>query len=148
MGKILVTQYFCCKSYAEALEISKAFDSLRIKHYGLGRRQTISFKRSIQKHSAKSFSHMLKVYFWLKGGDFCDYGYVDPLSLKCYPELPQLLKSASDEEKLNIIFEYEEKRFDAFSEMRLLVEGALNLFEDDAGGMSRPTVYKYLKLLE
>ena len=115
LGKILVIQYFCCKSYAEALEISKAYDSLRIKHYGLGRRQTISFKRSIRKHSAKSFSHMLKVYFWLKGGDFCDYGYVDPLSLTCYPELPQLLKNASDDkEKLNIVFEYEEKRFDSY----------------------------------
>ena len=44
----------------------------------------------------------------------------------------------------------------AFSEMRLMVEGALNLYEDDSGvlcrlarvcGLSRPTVYKYLKII-
>ena len=114
LGKILVTQYFCCKSYKEALEISKAYDSLSIKHFGLGRGQTISFKRSIRKYPAKTFSHMLKVYFWLKCGDFCDYGYVDPLSLKRYPELPQMLKNASDEEKFKIVCEYDHKSFDSY----------------------------------
>ena len=114
MGKILVTQYFCCESYAEALEISKAYDSLRIKHFGLGRRQTISFKRSIRKYPSKSFSHMLKVYFELKCGDFCDYGYVDPLSLKRYPELPEILKNASDEGKFKIICEYDDKSSDSY----------------------------------
>ena len=117
LGKIMVKQFICCTSYAEAVEISKSYEKLRIKHYDLGRGQTIAFKRSIHKNTSKYYSHMLTVYFYLKCSDFCDYGYVDSESLKRYPELPHLLRAASDEKRLDIVHEYSEKSEEIYHEL-------------------------------
>lgn len=117
MGRIMVKQFISCTSYAEAVKISKAYEKFRIKHYDLGRGQTIAFNRAIRKHTSKFYSHMLTVYFYLKCSDFCDYGYVDSESLKRYPELPQLLRAASDEERLDIVHEYSEKSEEIYHDL-------------------------------
>ncbi len=117
MGSVIVKQYICCKSYVEAVEISKSYEGLRIMHFDLERRQTIVFKRQIRKYDAKSFSHMLIVYFHLKCSDFSDYGYIDSDSLKRYPELPQCLREASNDERFEILTEYRCKSDEYFRDL-------------------------------
>ena len=122
MGKIIVQQFFFCQSFAEAVEIGKTYATFKIHHYDLGRGQTITFRKTIRKFSSASYTHLLTLFFSLNCGDFSDYGYIDPVSLKRYPELPDILRNTPDDNKLDVILEYSHKSDALFHDLIYYVD--------------------------
>lgn len=111
MGQITVDQLIFCKSYQEALDVSKAFDDFEFAFSALGDRMIVPAKRFINKINTSEFhTHRVTVrYVFEYSGEFFYYGFLDGKTREKYPGLASALENADPLERKKIIFECQEK---------------------------------------
>lgn len=108
-SQIIIEQIICCNSYAEAIEISKAFGGFHFRIIGLGRVQTVYAKRFISKLTTSNrYKYCVKIRFTINyQGEFLSYGYLDERSKKKYPELSSLLSEEEVDRRWKIVSKFQ-----------------------------------------
>ena len=109
-SKVNITHPIFCKSYATALEVSKAFEGFKFNFVGLGGIRVVSAKRRIVRNTtSKFYSHCVKVIFEIGyHGAFGEYGFLDERTKKKYPELISQLKSEDLDRRWKLIEKYQD----------------------------------------
>lgn len=107
---ITVDQYIFCRTYAEAVNISKSFKNFSFRFASLGKSRIVHAKRFIYKAGTQDNPYRVVIRYVLPyDGSFDECGYLDaPTQIK-YPELPKKLLDLPEFDRVELIIEYNYK---------------------------------------
>lgn len=126
-SQIVIDQLFSCKSYSEALKVSKAFERFNFLFFDLGGKRTIHAKRYIHKSKVSDYSHRVTIRFVIDyHGSFLSYGFIDKKTQMKYPELPLLLSTDDIDERYEIIEKYDDSEIYYYRDFDFFLDQILN----------------------
>lgn len=107
--RIIVEQPIYCQSYADALNVSKAFAGFSFRFIGLGGVRTVRAKRRVLRAGSSScYSHIAQITYHIPyHGDFLDYGFLDERTKHKYPNIVSELMSRGQDHWWRIISRYQ-----------------------------------------